>query len=168
MSRSSRLLVADSGPLIALAKLRLLDLPAALYSTVWVPAAVLQECTEAGSFPDGQRITTALAAGWLVPCADAQPSPADVWAGLTGLDPGECSAISIALALGADLLIDEAAGRRAARAVGLPVVGACGLLLRGKALGRLQRVRPLVDDLRQQGYFISPALQAEVLRLAGE
>jgi hypothetical protein len=40
LSRSSRLLIADSGPRIDLAKLRLLDMPAAIDPAVWVPATV--------------------------------------------------------------------------------------------------------------------------------
>jgi predicted nucleic acid-binding protein len=166
LSRSSRLLVADSGPLIALAKLRRLDLPAAIYPSVWVPATVLQECTRTGIFPDAMAIEAALSAGWLHACEDA---PADGHPALLRLDAGERAAITLALQQeGADLLIDEAAGRQAARAVGLRVIGACGLLLRGKAMGRLPSVAPLIDELRRQGYFVSPALRAEVLRLAGE
>jgi len=59
------LLVADSGPLIALARLDLLRLPAQLEREVQVPASVWAEVTRAPSGNDLPRLQAALdTAGW--------------------------------------------------------------------------------------------------------
>ncbi len=86
------------------------------------------------------------------------------------LDRGEAEGIALALELGADLvLLDEREGRRAAQRLGLRVLGVVGVLLEAKAQGELERVRPALDGLRQvAGFYLSDALYADVLALAGE
>jgi predicted nucleic acid-binding protein len=75
------------------------------------------------------------------------------------LDPGESEAIALALELGADLLIDEAAGRAEAQRLGIRPIGVLAVLVRGKQLGRIDKVMPLVERLRNEyGFFLSPEL----------
>jgi len=86
------------------------------------------------------------------------------------LDPGETEAIALALEIGADaVLIDESAGRAAAHKIGLRLIGIVGVLLMAKASGVIPSVQPLLHRLRcDAGFWISPRLEAEVLRRAGE
>src|SRR5206468_2206683 len=80
------------------------------------------------------------------------------------LDPGECEAIVLAGELGADLLIDESAGRAEARRRGVRVIGVLALLIHAKQLGKVNAVMPLVEKLRDQfGFFVSPQL-AQAIR----
>jgi hypothetical protein len=76
----------------------------------------------------------------------------------------------IAASLGGEaiVLMDDQAGRRVARQLGLPVVGTAGLLLLAKAQDQVQAVAPLLAALRDRGYWLSDALVAEVRRRAGE
>lgn len=55
-----------------------------------------------------------------------------------------------------------------ARLDALPHVGTCGLLVLAKRAGLVTAVRPLLEQLLSAGYFLSPALMADTLRLAGE
>lgn len=92
---STRLLVADSGPLIALARLELLLLPSRLYAEVLVTETVWDEVTRA---PRPSQLAVLLAAqkdGLFNVVAD----PATMAFELNGLqlDPGEQTALSMAL-----------------------------------------------------------------------
>jgi predicted nucleic acid-binding protein len=86
-----------------------------------------------------------------------------------GLDPGETEVLSLALELGTHtVVVDERAARRTALALGLPLVGAVGLLARAKREGILPAVRPGIEALQRTGFFVSSALVDRVLREAGE
>jgi uncharacterized protein len=86
------------------------------------------------------------------------------------LDPGETEAISLAVEIGAALLlIDERKGRSEATSLGLKTTGLLGVLLEAKRAGLLGELRPVFDDLVSIGDFrVSVAVKAEFLRLAGE
>ncbi len=158
-------LVADSGPLIALAKLGHLDLPARLYGRAILPRTVFTECVTEAHRPDAEAIRQAVDAGWLE-VVDDVAWPAQV--GKPRLDPGESAALAMALVSGASLLIDEQRGRKAARRLGVRVVGVLGLLLLAKQAGHLDAVAPALERLNAERYFISRALCADVLGMAGE
>lgn len=158
-------LIADSGPLIALAKLGLLDLPSRLFGRVALPVTVFAECQAQAWLADAQAIRTAVDAGHLEVLADTD-WPADVAA--PRLDDGEMAVLSLAVLLGATVLMDERRGREVARKLGLPVVGVCGLLLKANRLGGIGALAPLLERLHHQGYYISPELAAHVLAQAGE
>lgn len=86
------------------------------------------------------------------------------------LDPGETEAISLAVEIGAALLlIDERKGRSEATSLGLKTTGLLGVLLEAKRAGLLEELRPVFDDLVSIADFrVSAAVKAEFLRLAGE
>jgi predicted nucleic acid-binding protein len=77
-------------------------------------------------------------------------SPSITLEAVNGLDPGEASAILIAPERKADLLLlDERKGRRVAQELGIPVMGALGVILRAKACGLIPAARPLAEALSQ-------------------
>lgn len=55
-----------------------------------------------------------------------------------------------------------------ARVLRLPVIGTLGLVLRAKARGRIPVARPVVEDLRRAGLYLSDALIREALALVAE
>lgn len=63
-------LIAGSGPLVALAKLGLLDLPARFFARVAMPATVFAECQAQAWLTDAKAIQAAVDAGHL---GDTQP-----------------------------------------------------------------------------------------------
>lgn len=163
---SAPLLVPDSGPLIALARVALLDLPAALYSEVLVPAVVWNEVLRRPPEQERARLQAALAAGSLK--IELEPQPPSPPLQDARLGAGERAAIALARLRGAQVLIDERRGRRAAADAGLLVVGTVGLLVRGRQLGLIGPVRPMIDALRSSGYHIGDALAARALAALGE
>lgn len=82
------------------------------------------------------------------------------------LDPGEREAVGLAAALPEEalLIIDDQAGRRAARQLDCSVTGVIGVLLRAKEVSRLEAVIPLLYDLREAGYWLSD----EIIEHAGD
>lgn len=120
MPTSARIIVADSGPLIALGRLDALHLLPALFSEIQVTATVMAECAARPEFVDAQRIDLAVQAGWLKPCEDHIEQPGG------RLDPGEAIAIARALEIDAGLLLDDRAAVVYARALGLQVIGCLG------------------------------------------
>ena len=157
--------VADAGPLIALAKLELLDLPYRTFGQILVPQTVLDECREQVYSRDAVLISEALNNGLIEVRADV-PWPVELRE--PRLDAGELAALAMALQSHAGLLIDEARGRREAAKLGIKVVGVCGLLLFAKREGWITEVTPLLDHLRISGYYISPALRERVLLQSDE
>lgn len=156
-----RLLVADSGPLIALARLELLHLPASLFDDVLVTDTVWNEVAAAPVRAEHAALLAARQQGWLTRSAD----PVDVPPALSGaaLDDGERSALALALSIGCDVLIDKRRGRRAAHQAGLQVLGTLGVLLRARQLGLIGPLRPLTEQLVASGYHIAAELMAQTL-----
>ena len=125
------IVVSDSSPLIALAKIGSLQPMQSLFGTVCIPPEVERELS-AKRTAEGVPDILGLAHGWLIvrPPLALRPFPR--------LDPGEAAAISLALELGASaLLIDEKAGRKVAAANGLEVIGTVGVLEEAAGRGLL-------------------------------
>jgi predicted nucleic acid-binding protein len=160
-------IVSNTGPIIGLAKIGMLDLLKALAGEVLIPPFVQKELfgrTGAETTP----IENALG-DFIKVCSVnvLEPSEADV---LSELDEGERQAVSLASALNEDilLLIDDRAGRRVARRLGVAVTGLIGLLVVAKERGLVQEVGPLFDELRQAGYWLSDEVVGIAKGLAGE
>lgn len=160
----TQILVADSGPLISLAGLQLLELPFALGHQLMVPNAVFAEATLSGK-PMAQEIAAAHARGQFSVIDDPQPDhwPEAPWAGL-----GEAAAIRLAISLGCRLLIDERRARALAKRLGLSVIGTLGILAMGRERGLLKDLAPLIQRLVDQGYWLSPLLVGRFLAAYGE
>ena len=124
------LIVCDTSPLLHLARLGLLDLLPRLYGQILAPVTVWAELGDAP--PGSPEAALANAAPWVVVVPDATP-PTEALVVLAEVDAGEAAAIALALARGADLLlIDDAAGRRAAGELGVSVRGTLGVLVAAK------------------------------------
>ena len=61
---------------------------------------------------------------------------------------GEAEAIALAIEVSADvLLVDERKGRKAAREMGLRVLGLLGILAEAKRAGFIDRIEPVLEEL---------------------
>jgi predicted nucleic acid-binding protein len=85
------------------------------------------------------------------------------------LHAGESEALALAKEIDADLMIlDDEKAKDTARAEGLSVVGLLASLVTTKKWGSIEQVRPLLDALKQQGFFMSEESYHHILRSAGE
>ena len=174
-----RIVIADAGPLIALASIDKLGLLPQLFGKVTITTQIAQELIAGGPFPDIELLQAALTQPWLsiVDIANLLP---DDWLdqckslmNLYQIDLGETSAMVLAHLIRAQgdvplLVIDDFRGRAAALHAGLAMIGTTGLLLLAKQEGFADSVKPLLSALRQNGYFLSDRLIQEALRRARE
>lgn len=159
------MVVADTGPLIALARVGHLDLLRRLYEQISIPPAVRDELAIGSDRPGAKVLAVALEAGWVT--VALAPNLASDLAQI--LDPGEAEAIALAETHGARILvIDDARGRRIARRRGIAVVGVAGVLLAAKSTGAIAAVGPVLKAMTSAGYRLSPELIAGVLSRADE
>jgi predicted nucleic acid-binding protein len=85
------------------------------------------------------------------------------------LGPGEAEAITLAVEISASrLILDDQRARGIATNLQVPITGTVGIALRSKQQGILPLVRPVFDDLRAAGFWMSDALYRQALQLAGE
>lgn len=160
-----KLIIADSGPLIMLARSGLLDVLRQIAGSIVVPATVFEECTRDNRRPGAAAIVAALASGQLAVHAGTDPRPlGDV----PTLDAGEISALALALELKQPVLMDERLGRQVAALHRIAVVGSAGILLAAKQKGLVPAITPILRQWQEWGYFLSPTLLAIVLERADE
>lgn len=159
------IVVTNSGPLIALATIEKLDLLGSLFGTVLVPDAVFQEVTWLGKERPG---AAELSQAQWVQRVILEVKPDSLL--LEDLGIGEAEAISLAVQKQAALLLldDRRARRIAEIAYHLRVKGVAGLLVTAKRKGLLDTVRPLLERLRTNGYFLSQAVIDRAVKEAGE
>ncbi len=160
-------LVSNTGPIIGLAKTGRLSLLKSLAGEVLIPPFVHKELF--GKTGTGiSDIEKAL--GDFIRVVPVNISEPSTMAALAQLDEGERQAIALASDLGESvlLLIDDHAGRQAARKLGVPVTGLLGLLLLAKEKGLVNRVGSLIEELREAGYWLSDEIAKIAMELAGE
>jgi len=160
------LVVSGTSVLLNLCRISAEGLLPELFHEVWIPPVVEAEFLRLAAARS--RFRGIAMPAWVRVSPPVQMAPAVL--ACSGLDPGESAALSLALELCASaVLMDEAAGRRAARTLHVATIGIVGILLRAKDQGLIPAVRPLFARLREEaGLWLSPEFEAEVLRLAGE
>jgi len=149
--------VSNSSPLIALARIQQLDLLPAIFESVLIPPAVAREI--APSIP--------VLPTWLRIQAPNVLPPASLLRRRLG--DGEWEAMALASELKADwIILDDLPARRSAEATGLNVIGTLGTLVTAKRAGLLKSIRPELDALLRTSFFLSPQLYDQLLIIAGE
>lgn len=160
-----KIIVSDTGPLIALAKINQLELLTSSFAEIHIPKAVFIEATTKRHRLDAQRIESFITKHAILH-EDRRDSKYHIFGNL--LDEGESQALSLASELQCAVLIDERLGRKIARQHSIPIVGVMGVLLRAKETGEIDAILPLTEDLLSHGYRLSKRVLKIVLTKAGE
>ena len=148
--------VADSSVLIALNDVALLDRLSPLFEECLVPRAVQEEIERSVSLRD-----------WMTPVVLSSPIHPRV--AVADLDTGEAEVLTLAIERPGHLvLVDERRARRTAKALGLPVIGTVGFVVRAKNDGLIDSIRPIIEELVRSRFFLSDSLIEDALRDAGE
>ena len=160
-------IVADTGPIIALAKIGKIFLLKSIAEEVLIPPMIYKELFgKIGS--ESNEIDSALNTFIRLKKEITLDKATEM--ALADLGKGEKQAIGLASSLGEDvlLLIDDRAGRRVAEKLNIATTGLVGLLVVAKEMGFVESVGPLIEDLRHNGYWLSDDLITTAKRLAGE
>lgn len=150
--------VVNASPLIALAKIGQLELLLSPSRKLIVPEAVADEI-RIGPHQDPARI--ALASGF-----GGSPTPVAVSPDVIawGLGRGESAVLCLADERRGTAILDDRDARRAAKTMGLNVLGTLGVILRARAEGRIESAGVLLKALQHQGLRLDDRLVATALR----
>jgi len=151
--------IADAGPLIALAKIKHLHILKDLFSEISLTQAVADECLRVQS-DDAVLIKQAITLGWLK-CVD---NPDFTHALSKSLGLGELSSIEYALQNKENMLIilDDALARKQAIRKGLTIIGTAAIVFTAQRKGLISDAEAVISQLNQVGYRISLAVVSQL------
>ena len=158
--------VADSSPLIILAKLDCFDLLQTVYSTLCISAEVYAEVVVAGAgLPGAGKVTTS---EWIEVKSIGSPSSLSTLRKNSGLGLGESSTIILAQELGAQVvLLDDHKARTLAKHEGLHVRGTVGILETLYHRGHLADLRTAFQKLLMNNVYIDRRILNRRLQVLG-
>lgn len=155
----SRIVVADTSPILYLYLIGQIELLKSLFVEVHIPSAVFNELCHSGA-PESLRKWARSGPDWVNVHSD--PSLAD--AETARLDSGERAAIALAERLSANLLlIDERRGVRVALSKGFEVTGTLGILDRAARRGLID-IADCVTRLKGTNFRYSPEMLSKLLK----
>lgn len=158
--------IVNASPMIFLTRLGLVDLLSEPGVVVLVPDSVLGELFSLD--PNDPAAEAVRSTPWIrVVPTPTIPDSLKAWK----LGAGETAVLAVASAeVGPDkdVVIDDWKARRCAASLGIQVQGTLACLLIAKSAGRIGAVRPLIEQLRSSGMYISDPLMRRVLNQAGE
>ena len=144
--------VSDSTCLIGLERIGELNILPALFDPIMIPPEVEREFGSKFSWLQLENLAGSLLVAALRLTVDA----------------GESEAIALASEKNCLLISDDKQARAAAKRLGVAVIGTVGVLVRAKQNGVVSTIKPILDDLELNNFFISRALREEALKLVGE
>ena len=159
-----RKIIVNSTPLIALAKVNMLELLKEMYGQIIIPEAVYREVMEKGDVA-AQRVEAALE--WI----DVRKVDPNLERRMyrAKLHDGEVEVMLLAQIIGADaVVIDDGAARKTAEYLELPLTGTLGIMIKAKQRGLLDAVMPVVQQMEQNGIYFSKEIKDRIRKLSDE
>lgn len=160
-------IVSNTGPIIGLAKIGKIDLLKTIAGEIWIPPKVYKELFGKVGH-ESEQIDRALG-DFIQIKKEISIDPA-IEMDLSDLDEGEKEVIALASTMKEKilLLLDDRAGRQAAKNLNIPTTGLIGLLLLAKEKGLIENVGLLLEELRKNGYWLSDEIVVKAKKMAGE
>ena len=152
-----RKVIVNSTPLIVLCGIGKLNILKEMYEEIIIPSAVFREVT---AKDDSACVQIKSAGAW---------DHGEKKMYKAKLHDGEVEVMILAQERNADLVIlDDNAAKKTAKYLGLTVTGTLGVLVKAKHQGIIEEVRPLLSEMRQNGFYVSKTVESMVLEQAGE
>ena len=157
--------IVNSTPLIVLSNINYLHLLKDLYKDIYIPQAVYDEVT-AKNDSACQQIKNNL--NWIHICKIQDQSQKRMYQ--AKLHDGEVEVMILAQEnQNKDLvIIDDNSAKKTAKYLGLTVTGSLGVILKAKKQGLIHSVITLMNQLIQNGFYITPEVYDFVKEEAGE
>ena len=151
--------VVNASPLIALGSIGRLDLLTSLADEVVVPEIVAGET---------RRVADQSALAFSRASLRRESVTADDSVNRWRLGPGETAVLSFAKRnVGFVAVLDDLAASRCAKAHGIHTRGTVGVALLAKSRGIITSARPILEELRKGGFYLSKELITYAISLAG-
>ncbi len=158
-----RKIISNTTPIITLLTISKIELLRDIYGKIIIPEGVYEEIEE-GKNKNFYRDLSKIDWIEIKPIADKKPLKY-----ISDLDKGEAEVIVLANEIKADLvIIDEKAGREYAEHFGLKLTGTIGILLKGKQLGLINKIQPLLMTMKENGIWLNPKFINQVIKIANE
>ena len=156
-----RRVIVNSTPLIVLSNIGRLELLHELYQEIYIPQAVYREVTEKN---DKASLNIQNALNWIH--VENIQNPEKYMMYKAKLHAGEVEVMILAQETpAADLvIIDDNAARKTAKFLGLNVTGTIGVLLKAKIKGLIPEVKPILNELQANGFYISEQVVKIILK----
>jgi predicted nucleic acid-binding protein len=160
-----QVVLSDSSPLTGLAAAEAFHVLRRLFGEISVTASVQREVTKQKHLPGAAELTEGIHDGWIHRIRDPRGGIS-----LATLDAGEATTLYAAVRLGPGCLVlmDDAAARAEAQALGVMVTGTAGVLLLAHRRRLIRSVRPLFEKLFAARFRVSPGVINKILEEAGE
>ena len=158
-----RKVIVNSTPLIILSKIGELEILKNLYGEIMIPRAVFEEVTRKNDLAN-EKI---LKSEWIKIFEVQDKSDRKIYQ--AKLHDGEVEVMMLAKEISADLLIiDDNSAKKFAKFLCFKVTGTLGILLKAKSEKIISEVRPILDKMLAEKFYISDKIINLVLKTAGE
>ena len=158
---SDKLIVADTGPLIALAHIDLLNVLTDLFDAVYITNGVLHEATFDTAKPGAKKIKASIDSGQIILSSCLKERLFNEVSMV--LDLGEAESLCLAHEINALALVDEKKDRKVGKNKGIKVTGTAAILIKAKQQGLIPQVKPYLIQLNKFGYRLSDNLISMIL-----
>lgn len=159
-----RKVIVNSTPIIILSNAQSLSVLKSVYQEITIPKAVFDEVTAKEDSACNELKNNL---DWIYIENISNQSSKRMYQ--AKLHAGEVEVMILAQETNADLVIlDDNAAKKTAKFLGLTVTGTMGVLLKAKSLGFISEVKPIIDRIKDNGFFITNELYNLILNQAGE
>lgn len=159
-----KVVIVDTSPLFYLHRLGHLDLLEKLYCQIIIPQSVVDELEEGENV--GEDVPIIADHEWIRVKKITVPAFIKM---IPDLGAGEAEVLALGcVEIDPLLVIDDALGRKIAKLQAFKLTGTAGVLLKAKQAGYILEIKPIIRRLKEVDFYISDALIADILEIAGE
>lgn len=156
--------IVNSTPIIVLSNINQLELLQKLYNDIYIPQAVYDEVTE----KEDSACLQIKSCNWIHVCKIKNESEKRMYQ--AKLHDGEVEVMILAKEnpLDTTVIIDDNAAKKIAKFLGLKVTGTLGIILKAKQQKLISSVTTIMNQLIQNGFYITSEIYDLVKNAAGE
>lgn len=159
--------VCDTNIIIDFAKIKRFDLLKNIFHEVMIPDEVQKELLAGGRGETKQSDIIKAIDEWIVVKKGKDMLALESLKAHIG--KGEAASIVLYMETKADFLaVNDLKARGVAHAMGVKIIGTLGIIGLAKDYGLLKKIRPLLDELKKIGAYISDEVYKRILIDAGE
>lgn len=155
------MIISDSSPLIALAKIGRFELLKDLFKEIHISKAVHREVAVHGKEKPGEKeVTQGIKKGWIKVLVVREREPYVLLLG-----EGEGETLALAKEREAKVVImDDRKGYILAKALGITVIGTLGVILLAYKSGMIASMKSELDNLRENGFWFTNRLYKALIK----